>query len=245
MKRLPKEQELKQLPAYGPLDFGPIVQALVDINYSRLDRDLYAPRSSRDSDHGDGRAGDFRKLINRELTCRISCRQLLAESKSRSPVQGPFVPRSNPVVRIILLVSCAHALVHLLEQSIASVEQVISTEFTLSFKESGFLGSCTAAAVRHWSLLCRITGGSFRRETHSGAVSVWFGGRFGVLRGQRKCIGDLLPVVPPWARLPVCIIQPGCRCWRMRLLRKRGRGRWGFTASLALWELHRHPLWPG
>jgi sugar phosphate isomerase/epimerase len=34
VKRLPKEQELKQLPAYGPLDFGPIVQALVDINYS-------------------------------------------------------------------------------------------------------------------------------------------------------------------------------------------------------------------
>jgi sugar phosphate isomerase/epimerase len=34
VKRLPKEQELKQLPAYGPLDFGPIVQALVDIEYS-------------------------------------------------------------------------------------------------------------------------------------------------------------------------------------------------------------------
>ncbi|HIE97652.1 MAG TPA: MFS transporter [Planctomycetes bacterium] len=51
------------------------------------------------------------------------------------------MPRSNPVVRIILLVSCAHALVHLLEQSIASVEQVISTEFTLSLKQSGFLGS--------------------------------------------------------------------------------------------------------
>ncbi|MDG2128602.1 MAG: MFS transporter [Fuerstiella sp.] len=51
------------------------------------------------------------------------------------------MPRSNPVVRIILLVSCAHALVHLLEQSVASVEQVISAEFTLSFKQSGFLGS--------------------------------------------------------------------------------------------------------
>ncbi|MEO2017561.1 MAG: MFS transporter [Fuerstiella sp.] len=51
------------------------------------------------------------------------------------------MPRSNPVVRIILLVSCAHALVHLLEQSIASVEQVISTEFTLSLKQSAFLGS--------------------------------------------------------------------------------------------------------
>ena len=32
--RLPKEQELKQLPGRGPLDFGPILQALVDISYS-------------------------------------------------------------------------------------------------------------------------------------------------------------------------------------------------------------------
>ncbi len=32
--RLPKEQELKQLPGHGPLDFGPIVQALADIRYS-------------------------------------------------------------------------------------------------------------------------------------------------------------------------------------------------------------------
>lgn len=56
-------------------------------------------------------------------------------------MQGPFVPPSNSVVRIILLVSCAHALVHLLEQSIASVEQVISSEFTLTLKQSGYLGS--------------------------------------------------------------------------------------------------------
>ncbi|MEO2017562.1 MAG: sugar phosphate isomerase/epimerase family protein [Fuerstiella sp.] len=33
-KRLPKEQELKQLPGHGPLDFGPIVQALADTRYS-------------------------------------------------------------------------------------------------------------------------------------------------------------------------------------------------------------------
>lgn len=33
MKKLPKEQELLQLPGRGRLDFGPIVQALRDINY--------------------------------------------------------------------------------------------------------------------------------------------------------------------------------------------------------------------
>ncbi|MCA9083594.1 MAG: sugar phosphate isomerase/epimerase [Planctomycetaceae bacterium] len=34
MTKLPKEQELKQLPGRGPLDFGPLVQALADIRYS-------------------------------------------------------------------------------------------------------------------------------------------------------------------------------------------------------------------
>jgi MFS family permease len=47
---------------------------------------------------------------------------------------------SSQVVRIILLVSCAHALVHLLEQSIASVELVISLDFQLDMQQSGLLG---------------------------------------------------------------------------------------------------------
>ena len=34
MTKLPKEQEMKQLPGYGPLDFGPITKALRDINYA-------------------------------------------------------------------------------------------------------------------------------------------------------------------------------------------------------------------
>ncbi len=34
MTKLPKEQELKQMPGRGPLDFAPLVQALADIKYS-------------------------------------------------------------------------------------------------------------------------------------------------------------------------------------------------------------------
>ncbi|MCA9049414.1 MAG: MFS transporter [Planctomycetaceae bacterium] len=49
--------------------------------------------------------------------------------------------RTSPILRIILLVSAAHALVHLLEQSIASVELVIADDFGLSRRESGLLGS--------------------------------------------------------------------------------------------------------
>lgn len=45
------------------------------------------------------------------------------------------------VLKIVLLISCAHALVHLLEQSIASVETVISTEYQLTQTQSGYLGS--------------------------------------------------------------------------------------------------------
>ena len=33
MQKLPKEQELKQLPGRGPLDFAPLVKALADIQY--------------------------------------------------------------------------------------------------------------------------------------------------------------------------------------------------------------------
>lgn len=50
-------------------------------------------------------------------------------------------PGTVSLFRIVLLVSCAHALVHLLEQSIASVEQVVSQEFTLDKAQSGLLGS--------------------------------------------------------------------------------------------------------
>ncbi|MEQ9407044.1 MAG: MFS transporter [Fuerstiella sp.] len=48
--------------------------------------------------------------------------------------------RSSQILKVILLVSCAHALVHLLEQSIASVEQVISADYSLTLNQSGFLG---------------------------------------------------------------------------------------------------------
>ena len=48
--------------------------------------------------------------------------------------------RSSSLVAVILLVSSAHATVHFLEQSVASVEQVISTDFELSLKQSSWLG---------------------------------------------------------------------------------------------------------
>lgn len=47
---------------------------------------------------------------------------------------------SSRLITIILLVSAAHATVHLLEQSIASAEQVISSDFSLSLRQSGWLG---------------------------------------------------------------------------------------------------------
>ena len=33
MKKLPKEQELLQMPGRGDLDFAPLIKALSDINY--------------------------------------------------------------------------------------------------------------------------------------------------------------------------------------------------------------------
>ena len=48
--------------------------------------------------------------------------------------------RPSSLFLIILLVSAAHATVHLLEQSIASVEMVICSDFDLDLRESGWLG---------------------------------------------------------------------------------------------------------
>lgn len=48
--------------------------------------------------------------------------------------------RSSSLLTIILLVSAAHATVHLLEQSIASAEQVIAADYRMSLEQSGLLG---------------------------------------------------------------------------------------------------------
>ncbi|MGD9853967.1 MAG: MFS transporter [Planctomycetaceae bacterium] len=43
--------------------------------------------------------------------------------------------------RLILLISCAHALVHLFELSLPSVEQMIGTEFSVGKQQTGVLGT--------------------------------------------------------------------------------------------------------
>jgi len=50
------------------------------------------------------------------------------------------VNRPSSLFLIILLVSAAHATVHLLEQSIASVEMVICSDFDLDLRDSGWFG---------------------------------------------------------------------------------------------------------
>lgn len=42
---------------------------------------------------------------------------------------------------MVLVISCAHAMVHLAEQSFSSVEQVVCDEFHLSMQQSGYYGS--------------------------------------------------------------------------------------------------------
>lgn len=48
--------------------------------------------------------------------------------------------RPHGVLKLILLVSCAHALVHVLEQSVASVEEVIVSDLNLELLQSGAFG---------------------------------------------------------------------------------------------------------
>ena len=42
---------------------------------------------------------------------------------------------------MILVISCTHAMVHIVEQSFSSVEQIVSGEFQLTMEQSGQYGS--------------------------------------------------------------------------------------------------------
>ena len=65
----------------------------------------------------------------------------VSDSDAVADIKPSPVARKSSLLRVVLLVSCAHALVHLLEQSIASVEQVVSEEFLLTLQQSGWLSS--------------------------------------------------------------------------------------------------------
>ena len=49
---------------------------------------------------------------------------------------------SPATLRLVLIVSCAHALVHVYELSLPSVEQLIGNEFGVSAQVTGWLGTC-------------------------------------------------------------------------------------------------------
>ncbi len=49
MTRLPKEEELLQLPGRGPLDFTPLLHGTPGYPVRGLDRNLHAPGPARDT----------------------------------------------------------------------------------------------------------------------------------------------------------------------------------------------------
>ncbi|MCS7304697.1 MAG: MFS transporter [Thermoguttaceae bacterium] len=49
---------------------------------------------------------------------------------------------SSGVLRLVLLVSCCHGLVHIYEHSFASVEQLVGQEFGVGKETTGLIGSC-------------------------------------------------------------------------------------------------------
>ena len=48
---------------------------------------------------------------------------------------------SSATLRLILIISCAHALVHIFELSLPSVEQLIGDEFSGSRQMMGWMGT--------------------------------------------------------------------------------------------------------
>ncbi|MCA9062989.1 MAG: MFS transporter [Planctomycetaceae bacterium] len=64
--------------------------------------------------------------------------------------------QDRALLRLVLLVSCAHAMVHLLEQSFASVELTVSAELGLSKAQSGRLGTALRFPYGFGALLAGI-----------------------------------------------------------------------------------------
>ena len=74
MEKLPKEQELLQMPGRGDLDFGPLIRCDGEDQLSRLDIDLHASCPARNSDPRDDR--QVTDEINRDRTIdRIAATQ--------------------------------------------------------------------------------------------------------------------------------------------------------------------------
>lgn len=64
--------------------------------------------------------------------------------------------RRTSIMNLVLIVSFAHAMVHLIEQSFASVEQIVSEEFHLTTRQSGSLGSALRIPFGFGALLTGI-----------------------------------------------------------------------------------------
>jgi len=53
----------------------------------------------------------------------------------------PCLNNRNSNLPMVLVISCAHTMVHLTEQSFSSVEQIVCSEFDLTMEQSGKYGS--------------------------------------------------------------------------------------------------------
>ncbi|MBL8810315.1 MAG: MFS transporter [Planctomycetaceae bacterium] len=73
-----------------------------------------------------------------------------------SQAEGTAVTRRTSILNLVLIVSFAHAMVHLIEQSFASVEQIVSDEFHLTTRQSGSLGSALRIPFGFGALLTGI-----------------------------------------------------------------------------------------
>ena len=120
--------------------------------------------------------------------------------------QAKTVFAHRRVLKIVLLISCAHALVHLLEQSIASVETVISSEYGLDKTQSAYLGSALRfpyglGAILAGLLADRIGGKRVLLLYLFGAATVCasflFSRSSGMVYGQLFALGSLASIYHP------------------------------------------------
>ena len=109
-------------------------------------------------------------------------------------------------LRLVLLVSCAHALVHILELSFGNVEQLICADFGIGKEVAGDLGACLRlpygifALAAGWMadrygakrlLLVYLLGGSFA------AIMAWWSPSLAVLFVSMFTLGMFVSIYHP------------------------------------------------
>ncbi len=140
MNKLPKDQELLQMPGRGQLDFGPLLAALRRHSLRRLDGDLHAPRTARDP-HSPVDAGRYPGSQSKSRLPRTTAEGYWLNGRSRAAVclRGTIEtrPANRPHEAAVLLPGENRGeLLHMAKQMLIGLFLLLTTPVTGTGEDS-------------------------------------------------------------------------------------------------------------